>query len=123
MKNYQVSRRAVLSLLTASAVLFLSFSFSAANNPTTEVSCPQPVVSLDSQSEGAVSFSWNAVTGAVGYNVKYVRDDTYNSGVFYTTSTSISFSSLPAGTYDFYFETVCSGGSSGYIIWEDLIIT
>ena len=88
-----------------------------------EVSCEVPSVSITGRSAGYVSFSWGAVSGTTGYTVYYVRkNDNYTSSPFTTSSTSISFSSLPSGTYDFYFSSNCGSEESEYVIEADLIM-
>lgn len=95
----------------------------AASNTEPEATCPTPTVSVTAQGSNDVSFSWNAVSGAVGYRVWYTRrEDNFTSSVANTGNTSISFSSLPAGTYDFYFATVCGSGVSGYVVVDDLVM-
>ena len=86
--------------------------------------CPSPAVTKTFQSSTGVSFSWNAVSGATGYQVWYVRSgDNFTSQVFSTGATSINFSNLSAGTYRFYFATDCGeGGISEVIITDDLMM-
>lgn len=97
---------------------------SGATNPASfEVYCPAPQVSVTGLSTGSASFSWNVVNEASEYVVFYVRQaDQYTSQQTYTPNTSITFSGLPTGVYDFYFATVCGSEVSSYIIIEDLII-
>ncbi len=88
-----------------------------------QCSCTSPVVTKDSQTTATVSFSWEAVDGANGYNVWYVRsEDSFTSQPVSTGGTSVNFTNLPAGTYDFYFITICVGESSGFVIYDDLIM-
>jgi hypothetical protein len=88
-----------------------------------EATCPGPQVSVTSQGTGAASFSWSAVSGATGYVVYYVRqDDHYTSSPIFTTSTSIMYSGLPSGRYNFCFGSVCGNEFSEIIIIEDLVI-
>ncbi len=123
MGNFLVLNRTLSNGLAALLfILFLPIAFATANVPVADDTCPEPDVSVSSQTTGAISFTWDAVTNAVGYNVKYVRDGSYSSEVFNTTSTSISFTNLTAGTYDFYFQTDCGGSTSGWIITDDIII-
>ena len=93
-------------------------------NPTVlETSCPGPHVFVTSQSTGSASFSWNGVSGASGYVVFYIRQsDSYTSPQTYTSNTSITYSGLSSGTYNFYFATDCGGEFSEIIIIEDLVI-
>jgi hypothetical protein len=86
--------------------------------------CDHPVATVTMQSASAISFAWDAVSGATAYQVRYVRlQDNYNSGTTTTGNTSITYNSLAAGTYRFYFTTVCGmGTSSDYVIAELVII-
>lgn len=123
MKKNLVSKRSVFDYLKATLVmlLFLPLAFASANVPPEEVTCSEPSPSVTYLNGGDASFAWSAITGATGYNVKYSVDG-YTSGVRFVTGTTIDFTGLPAGTYDFHFQTVCSGGTSGWIITEDLIL-
>ncbi len=88
-----------------------------------ETSCPGLQVSVTSQSSGSAFFLWNTVSGASGYVVFYIRQgDNYSSQEIYTTNTSISYSGLPSGVYNFYFATVCGSELSEIIIVEDLVL-
>lgn len=68
-------------------------------------------------------YEWNKVFEGAQYRVWYVRqEDGYNSGYLYTYNNAYVFSSLNAGHYTFYFQTVCGGGeTSSYIGIEDVI--
>lgn len=104
-------------------VLLIPVISGFANLPAVDSICPGPQASVTSQSTGSVSFAWNAVSGASDYVVYFVREgDNYTSQQIYTSNTSISFSGLPSGTYNFYFATVCGGEYSEVIIVEDLVI-
>ncbi len=35
----------------------------------------------------------------------------------------IDYTNLPAGTYTFYFVTICGGGTSQSIVYDDIIVT
>lgn len=91
------------------------------NPVVVDISCPAPNVSITSQSSGSISFAWDAVSGATGYKVWYVRNGSDGSQEYGTSSTSFNFSNLPSGSYDFYFETVCSGGG-GILIVDDILM-
>ncbi|MBI1227819.1 MAG: hypothetical protein GC192_21470 [Bacteroidetes bacterium] len=100
----------------------LAFGFSA---PSTipDCNCTAPTVTITAQASNSVSFSWGAVSGATAYRVWYVRaNDNYTSSETTLGSTSISFSSLPQGIYNFYFVTDCGEESSAIIITDDLIM-
>lgn len=94
-----------------------------AQTHSVEVTCIAPTVSKTGQTAGSVSFSWDAVSGATEYVVWYVRkEDNYSSAVMHTSNTSINVSGLSTGTYIFYFATVCGGGTSDYVIIDDIIM-
>jgi hypothetical protein len=104
-------------------VLLIPIVFGFTNPIVPESTCPGPQISLTSQSSGAASFSWNAVSGATEYVVFYVRQgDNYTSPLTHTQSTSFAYSGLPSGKYNFCFATVCENGLSQIIIIEDLVI-
>jgi hypothetical protein len=87
------------------------------------ISCQPPDVSVSSKSAGTISFSWGGVAGGKAYDVYFYRhEDHYTSGIITTSSTSVLFSSLPSGTYDFYFATECDEGPSSFIIIEDILM-
>ncbi len=91
--------------------------------PVTQLSCMPPSPTLTGQSSGSVSFAWDAVLGAYGYRVWYYRkEDHYTSSTTSTGNTYVSFSSLPAGTYTFYFVTDCGNELSQSAIIDDVII-
>lgn len=88
-----------------------------------DTSCPAPSVSVTDYSSGSVTFTWPAMDGVTGYEVYYVRqEDNYVSSPVVVGGNTISFSNLPPGTYDFYFRTLCGGGTSSYVIEDDLIM-
>ena len=91
--------------------------------PTSDVSCTPPQATVSDQSSGSVTFTWGAQSGAISYQIYYTREeDSYTSTPVTTGNTYISFTNLPAGTYDFYFRTNCDRESSDYIILDDLIM-
>ena len=84
---------------------------------------PPPTVSVSGRGPNAIAFTWGAVSGAVSYEVWYVKVSTGNtSAVFNTSNTNFSFSGLPAGEYEFYFTSVFEEKTSDYVIVDDLII-
>ena len=104
-------------------VLLIPIVFGFTKPDVLETTCPGPQVSITSQSSGAASFSWNAVNGASEYVVFYVRQgDNYTSQRTYVQGTSIAYSGLPSGRYNFCFATVCGNELSSIIIIEDLVI-
>lgn len=75
------------------------------------------------QGAGYVSFAWNPVNGATGYQVWYVNKTTNNSSWVHSTSnTDIQFPDLPAGLYAFHFKAIHEDGSFEYVVLDDLII-
>lgn len=123
MKNASVkSWQALIPVFLLLAIL-LPVKSGFSTPVTTEVTCPAPNVSITDKTASSVSFAWDAVSGASVYKVYYYRsEDNYTSSEFTTGSASISFSNLPAGTYDFYFATNCGGVTSEYIVVEDILM-
>lgn len=113
-----------LFILFSLAVLPLQAFHPAPPAMVAVATCTPPSPSVTSQSSGSVSFAWGGVLGASGYRVWYHRrEDNYTSSQVPTTNTYISFSSLPAGTYTFYFVTDCgSNDLSQPAIIDDFII-
>lgn len=104
-------------------VLLIPIVSGSAYPSVIESTCPGPQVSVTSQSTGSVSFSWNAESGASEYVVFYIRqDDNHTSQQIYTGNTSITYSGLPSGTYNFYFARICGSELSEIIIIDDLVI-
>lgn len=90
---------------------------------TEDLTCQPPSVYVTGKSEGTVSYAWSAVSGSLGYRVYYTRqEDNYTSGFVNTGNTNITFTDLPAGTYDFHFATLCIEGPSSYTIDDDLVM-
>ena len=118
-----VSKKSAFNYLKATffLLLFLPLTFASAHVPTAADTCPEPSPSVTSINGNDISFGWSAVSGAVGYNVKYTTGG-YTSGVRFVTGTSIDFSDLPGGTYKFHFQTVCGVESSDWIATDDLIL-
>ena len=88
-----------------------------------ETTCPAPDVSVTEQTASSVTFGWSAVSGASQYRIWYVRrEDNYSSQVTTTGGTSATFSNMPSGTYDFYFQTSCGVEGNSAIIVADLLI-
>lgn len=87
------------------------------------LTCDPPSPSVTERSSNSVSFAWLAVSSASGYRVWYHRaEDNYTSPVTTTGTNAISYSDLLAGTYDFYFVTVCGEQHSQSIIIDDLMM-
>ena len=89
------------------------------------LTCPAPAnVAIVSQGTGSIAFDWDDCGCMLdAYLVSYYRQgDAYASPVHETTVSGYGFSGLPAGTYDFFFQTDCGGGVSGVIVVEDVLI-
>ncbi|MBK9013649.1 MAG: hypothetical protein IPM82_05950 [Saprospiraceae bacterium] len=115
-----MTRMLVFLMLTAASAL-LSFANAAENGQT----CPEPTnLSIVSKSSGSIAFDWSDCMGGCNqYLVKYYRvDDDFRSQVFTVGNSDISFSGLPAGTYDFSFAIDCGSATGGWIVIEDVII-
>lgn len=87
-------------------------------------SCDAPAsITVTSQTDDTVSFSWTAASGATGYRVWYVRsDDNYTSSFTTVSGTSMIYSGLPPGRYTFHVATICGSTESEGIILEDLLM-
>lgn len=115
-KNWQQYFKIVL-------VLLIPIVSGFTNAPVIESTCPGLQVSMTSQSSGSASFSWNAVSGSSEYVVYCIKQgDNYPSRETHTRNTSVTFSGLSSGTYNFYFATVCGTELSDIIIIEDLVL-
>ncbi|HFA49277.1 MAG TPA: hypothetical protein ENJ95_09695 [Bacteroidetes bacterium] len=109
-------------MLTLSGALF--FAFTTAPEKTSPVgACAAPAnVVVTSNSGGSISFDWDKCEGdCTEFKTWYVsqgqaRESSSGSG------STVSFSNLAAGTYDFYFTTLCGGQTSAAIIIEENIV-
>lgn len=109
----------IILLLALSMPLLPGFS----TPPTRSAVCYPPNASVSGQSSNSVSFVWDPVLGASGYKVWYYRvEDHYTSAETTTGNNNIVYSNLPAGTYVFYFATICGGETSQVFIVDDLIM-
>jgi len=121
MKN--ASKKCKQVLATLFLLLGLLVTGFSAPPVITDCSCPSPNVTITSQATNAITFSWGAVSGAIGYQAWYVRSgDNFTSQQMTINGTSVSFSNLPNGKYEFYFATDCGGEVSQIIIMDDLIM-
>ena len=117
-KNWLAPAKLLL-LLVFLAPVRAGFSLS----PAVKVTCDPPNVSITDKSSGTVSFAWDPVQYGNTYKIWYHRsEDDYTSSQTTTGSTTITYSNLPAGTYDFYFMTVCGEGNSIIVIEDDLMM-
>lgn len=108
--------------------LLTVFSLGATNLPMEPVysdcTCNAPTnMTQTGKTSTSISFGWNAVSGAVSYEVWYVRvDDNYTSPQSTVTVTSIGYTGLSAGRYIFYITTNCGGAKSDSVILEDILM-
>ena len=110
----------IVLMMLAAAPIVLCFAKAAAGGQT----CPAPAnLTILSKSSGSIAFDWSDCTGGCSqYLVKYYRqDDDFQSQVFAVADSEISFSGLPAGTYDFSFAIDCGSTTSDWIVIEDSI--
>lgn len=78
---------------------------------------------ITSQGSNYVSFSWDGVGAPDQFKVWYIeRGSNYQSPDYFTYNEFISFTSLPAGTYDFYFVAIHGSEQSSSIATSDLIM-
>ena len=114
---YAMKKHFSLSIFLFIAIIGFSFT------PEKEDSCSTPQnVSVTSIDRGDITFDWDDCISCNGYIVKYYHEEgNYWSGNFSTTSSTISFTELPSGNYDFYFATDCGTVISSFIIIEEQI--
>lgn len=86
--------------------------------------CDPPYdLSLTMPISNQASFVWNSNEQGAAYKVWYYREeDNYTSTERTTSNQYIDYTNLPTGTYTFYFATVCEGGTSQSIVYDDIII-
>ena len=103
--------------------LFLPFTFGF-SMPEVEnlTTCSDPAnVSVVSKTSSSISFDWDDCgCGQTEYRVYYVQGE-YVSPESSTTSSSFTYTGLSAGTYSFYFYTVCGAEVSGFVVLEDTL--
>lgn len=106
------------------ALLALANAGYASSIPEDRCMGPAPAnLEIASQSSGAVSFTWDGVGNPDGFKIWYYRsEDNYTSAPVFTENEFISFSSLPSGTYDFFFVAIHGEEVSSYVISVDLIM-
>ena len=113
---------AVLIILLSSFTIFGTHL--SANSTQTGYSCAPPTnFSSTNQTTSSVTLQWNGSSGNTSYKVWYVRTgDGYTSTEQTVSGTNFTYTSLPAGNYDFYLVAICPSGISEYIIMEDLLM-
>ncbi len=113
----------VLFTLLASATASQSFTVLP---PAQEDHCKGPAptnLQITNQTSNSVSFSWDGVDDPDRFKIWYYRSEgNYQSPAFITVHESISFTMLPAGTYDFYFVAIHGSEESSIVVTSDLIM-
>jgi hypothetical protein len=107
-------------------LLFLGFFISPAFRPApAPAPCTCPTVSnlqTTVRTASSLAFTWDGSGSGAQYKVWYVRHaDSHFSGYFYPSGASYHFTGLSAGSYTFYFQTLCGEETSEYIGVEDTI--
>jgi len=108
---YDVQVQAVCSLGNSSFSTPVSFS-TATSTPT----CNAPAgLASSAITNSTASISWNAVSGAISYNLQYKVSTSSTWSTYNTASTVVNFNSLSGSTtYNTQVQTVCSAGTSSY---------
>lgn len=90
---------------------------------TMDCDCPSITgLQMTGVTSSAVTYAWSGSQGATQYKVWFSRqEDNFTSDFFYTTANSHTFSSLPSGTYTFFFAVICGDETSGFIGVEDIV--
>ncbi|MBK8706382.1 MAG: fibronectin type III domain-containing protein [Saprospiraceae bacterium] len=112
----------------AGSVLVAIALFAAVLTQPSHYTClylPSPYdLGLAMPSSNHASFSWDSNEQGASYKVWYYREgDNYTSTERTTSNLYIDYTNLPAGTYTFYFVTICGGGTSQSIVYDDIIVT
>lgn len=109
------------NLFFSFVLLFSSFGLSdIASSPSSY--CTPPVnLSISAQSQNTINFDWDDSAFSDSEFAIYYTKDGQTSSIYTTNKSEISFAGLPAGTYRFYFYSVC-GGTASSIIIEDVMI-
>lgn len=111
-----------ISLFTLLAFASASYSFTASLEDRCMGAAPQNVA-IASQTSNAVSFTWDGVDNPDSFKIWYYRSwDNYTSTPVSTQNEFISFSNLPAGTYDFFFVAIHGEVVSETAVTSDLIM-
>ncbi len=108
-----------IAIFFLTVFLPLTFGFSMPETKTL-TSCPDPAnVSVVSQTTNSITFDWDDCYCSLTEYRVYYKKGGFTSSEFSTTSSDFTFTGLSAGTYDFYFYTVCGTEVSGFIIVQD----
>lgn len=99
-------------------LLLVLFAFTPAEYST----CPAPSnVQKLASGPGSISFDWD--DSAPSYQVWWQKIGGFSSQVFDASASSYHFTGLSAGTYNFYFRSICDGGEpSGIIVVEEAVV-
>ncbi|MEM1319424.1 MAG: fibronectin type III domain-containing protein [Bacteroidota bacterium] len=120
LKKCKLVKWAKVILLT-----LLTSAFTPSNEPTAPLSnpCDAPVNIVKTiHTESTIAFTWGSSGDEHSYEVRYVRiEDGFTSSLV-TGTNFVSFTGLPAGTYKFYFSTICGFGTSKEIVIDDLMM-
>ena len=123
MRNTNKTSWQLLFKVFSILALLLPADSGFSNIPTAQIACPEPEVHIISKSGSSITFGCTGTNGAISYSSWHHRHENgSNSSVFNTNATTITFSGLAQGTYDFYFVTHCSGETSEIIIVVDILM-
>jgi hypothetical protein len=88
---------------------------------SSSVTCTPPSIAVKELGTGTVNFEVLSGSGTIQYY--FVRKENALSSTTRTTGNGpLVVSGLPAGTYIFYFRSVCNGEQSEWFRTEDLIL-
>lgn len=83
---------------------------------------PSASMTTSGIADTSATFSWNAVTGATGYNIRYRIIGNVNWAIDTSSFTTYNATGLVPGTsYEWQVQTVCSTGTSTYTISTNFI--
>lgn len=112
-------------LLPFALTVVLSLAFVMPPETPPVLVCPAPAnVGVSAKGIGSITFDWDDCSCQLnGYLVSYYRQgDAYSSPVYGTASSSYGYTGLPAGTYDFFFQTDCGSELSDMVVIEDQVV-
>ncbi|MEZ4926148.1 MAG: fibronectin type III domain-containing protein [Saprospiraceae bacterium] len=92
------------------------FAFTTAQTSSSNNACPAPEnVTIVNKTSNSATFSWDDCGCGGEYHIYHTKDG-ITSQVYETSSPGININGLSTGTYQFYFYTECSEGTSSIII-------
>lgn len=108
--TYNVQVQAVCSGQSSTYSSPVSFTTAA------QSTCATPTgLAASNITTSSATISWNAISGAVSYNLDYKLSSSSTWATFSTTATSVNVNGMAEGTaYDFRVQAVCSSSSSSY---------